>query len=262
MSAKTHLTSSLIALAIAFHCPSARAQSGPVVGQPPVGTRQSVSDLDVQVAYQRAFEAVLWAMPASAIYRFRVGFLELPGMADNVIAAFSGTVKDVQEAITPNQVTPYICGTSDLRNGAVVLEVPAKTAKAVLYGQVVDAWQATIAEVGPIGPDKGAGGKYLFLPPGYSGPIPEGYFVVRSSSYRIVFCVSINPTRRCDGRRRSCLQPNAEDVPAFRGGQSKADPFLRWHTLRHPHAAALRHRGASRTSMTSSASSRSKRVTR
>jgi hypothetical protein len=36
--------------------------------------------------------------------------------------------------------------------------------KGVLYGQVVDAWQSTIAGVGPVGEDKGAGGKYLFLP--------------------------------------------------------------------------------------------------
>jgi hypothetical protein len=91
------------------------------------------------------------------------------------------------ELITPNQVTPYIAAVSDLRSGPVVLEVPAKTAKAVLYGQIVDAWQATIADVGPSGVDKGDGGKYLLLPPDYSGPIPNGYFVIRSSGYRIMF---------------------------------------------------------------------------
>ena len=57
----------------------------PLGGQPQPGARQSVKNLDEQVAYQRAFEAILWAMPASAIYRFRVGLLEQPGMADNVI---------------------------------------------------------------------------------------------------------------------------------------------------------------------------------
>jgi hypothetical protein len=124
-------------------------------------------------------------MPASAIYRLRVGFLEIPGMADNVICAYSGPLRTIHEAITPNQVTPYICAASDLRNGPVVLEVPAKTAKAVLYGQVVDAWQLTIADVGPPGADKGAGGKYLFVPPGYKEPIPDGYFRVESTSYRI-----------------------------------------------------------------------------
>lgn len=148
---------------------------GPVGGQPAPDARQSVADLDEQVAYQRAFEAVLWAMPASAIYRFRVGLLEQPGMADNVITAFSGPLHTFHELITPNQVTPYIGALADLRKGPVVLEVPAKTAKGVLYGQVVDAWQATIADIGPSGLDKGAGGKYLFLPPAYKAEVPKPF---------------------------------------------------------------------------------------
>jgi len=159
----------------------------PLGGQPPPGANQSVSDLGAQAAYHRTFEAVLWAMPAVAIYRLRVGLLEQPGMADNAIDAYSGPLHTFHEVITGNQVTPYIAGTSDLRNGPVVLEVPAKTPKAVLYGQVVDAWQATIADVGPSGADKGEGGKYLFVPPGYNEPIPDGYIVIRSSGYRIVF---------------------------------------------------------------------------
>jgi hypothetical protein len=108
-------------------------------------------------------------------------------MADNVILSYSGPLRTIQEAITANQVTPYICATADLRNGPVVLEVPAKTNKAVLYGQVVDAWQVTIAGVGPVGEDKGAGGKYLFLPPAYKDAIPSGYFPIQSSTYRILF---------------------------------------------------------------------------
>jgi hypothetical protein len=144
----------------------------PLGGQPPPGAKQSVSDLDAQVAYQRAFEAILWAMPASVIYRFRVGMLQVPGMADNVIAASFAPLATKQEFITPNQTTPYTTAVSDLRNGPVVLEVPAKTDKAVLYGQIVDAWQATIAGVGPVGEDKGAGGKYLLLPPGFGGATP------------------------------------------------------------------------------------------
>jgi hypothetical protein len=156
-----------------------QTQNEPLGGQPSPGSKVSVSDLDEQVAYQRAFEATLWAMPASAIYRFRVGLLEQPGMADNVITAYSGPLHTYHELITPNQVTPYIGATSDLRKGPVVLEVPAKTDKGVLYGQVVDAWQATIADVGPSGLDKGAGGKYLFLPPGYKQPIPHGYFPIQ-----------------------------------------------------------------------------------
>ena len=37
--------------------------------------------------------------------------------------------------------------------------------------------------MGRIGPDRGAGGKYLLLPPGYTGAIPDGYFVLRSRTF-------------------------------------------------------------------------------
>jgi hypothetical protein len=154
-------------------------------GQPLNGAKQSVPDLEEQVAYHRAFEAVVWAMPASAITRFREGLYQLPGVKDNVVIAFSGTLKPRHEVITANTVTPYIAAFTNLTSGPMVVEIPAATEKASLYGQVVDAWQVTIAAVGPTGPDKGAGGKYLFLPPGYQDPIPEGYFPIRSTSYRL-----------------------------------------------------------------------------
>jgi hypothetical protein len=166
---------------------ASKAQTEPLGGQPAPGATQSVKDLDEQIAYQRAFEAALWATPASAIYRLRMGLLEVPGMANNVIMANSGPLRTIQEIITGNQVTPYLAAVTDLRDGPVVLEVPAKTDKAVLYGQIVDAWQSTIAGVGPVGEDKGAGGKYLLLPPGYKNSVPPGYFAVPCSTYRIVF---------------------------------------------------------------------------
>ena len=36
-----------------------------------------------------------------------------------------------------------------------------------------------------MGPDKGAGGKFLLLPPDYEGDIPTGYYVVKSPTYRV-----------------------------------------------------------------------------
>jgi hypothetical protein len=37
--------------------------------------------------------------------------------------------------------------------------------------------------MGIAGPDKGEGGKYLFLPPGYQGEVPEGFFVFRPPTF-------------------------------------------------------------------------------
>ena len=98
---------------------------------------------------------------------------------------------------------PYIAAYTDLRKGPVVLEVPAKTDKDVLYGQVVDAWQTSIADVGPEGLDQGKGAKLLFLPPGYKEAIPAGYLPVKSTSYRIAFAF------------RSVHLPGATDADAY-----------------------------------------------
>lgn len=172
-----------LAAAAAF-APAAWAQTEPAGGQPAPGAKASVADLAEQRIYQRAFEAVVWSQPAVSIYGSKRGLDQL-GIGDNVIDAMSKPLLPRHEFLTANNNTPYITATTDLRKGPVVLVVPPATAKGVLYGQVVDAWQETIAGVGPSGADKGKGGSYLFLPPGYAGEVPAGHIVVRSPSYRI-----------------------------------------------------------------------------
>src|SRR5262245_63373400 len=165
------------------------AQDGqePLGGQPPKGSTPSVKDFDYQVKYQRAFEAVLWNMPAIAIYSFRrAAFTEL-GYKDNDIIAYSAPATPRLEALTANSTTPYIAAYTDLRKGPAVLEVPAAGPDGSLYGQVVDAWQFTIADVGPAGLDKGQAAKYLFTAPDYKAAIPPGYIHVASPNYRIAF---------------------------------------------------------------------------
>jgi hypothetical protein len=186
-------TVSVAAMAVAVPALSvptqAVAQDGqdPLGGQPAKGATPSIKDFDYQIKYQRAFEAVLWNMPAIAIYSFRrAAFTDL-GMKDNDIIAYSAVATPKLEAITANSTTPYISAFTDLKKGPVVLEVPVAGAEGSLYGQVVDAWQFTIADVGPAGVDHGKGGKLLFTPPGYSGKIPKGYIHIPSPNYRIAF---------------------------------------------------------------------------
>jgi hypothetical protein len=162
-------------------------QGEPLGGQPPAGSKPSVEDFDYQIKYQRAFEAVLWNMPAIAIYSFRRAAFNDLGAKDNDIIAYSTPATPKLEAITANSTTPYIAAYTDLRKGPAVLEVPAAGTDGSLYGQVVDAWQFTIADVGPSGLDKGKAAKYLFTPPDYKGTVPEGYLHVASPNYRIAF---------------------------------------------------------------------------
>lgn len=156
----------------------------PIGGKPPADVKSSIHDYDYQIKYMRAFEAAVWAIPALNIYGFNRATRAVGG-DNNTILAWSKVAGPNAELITANDVTPYILAMTDLREGPVVLEVPAASDKAVLYGQIVDHWQFAIADVGPIGLDKGKGGKYLLLPPHYKGEIPEGYLVLKSPSYRV-----------------------------------------------------------------------------
>jgi len=176
----------VLAMLLALVSQNVCAQSDPLGGKPVPGSKPSVADLEYQVKYQRAFEAVLWSMPAIAIYSFHRAAADL-GAGPNVIFAWSQPAKPNLEALTGNNQTPYITSQTDLRKGPVVLEVPAASDKASIYGQIVDHWQITIADVGPSGVDAGKGGRLLLVPPGYDKKIPSGYIKVGSPSYRVTF---------------------------------------------------------------------------
>ena len=63
----------------------------------------------------------------------------------------------------------------------MVLEIPPVEGGSIT-GSVDDGWQTAIEDVGPAGVDKGKGGKYLILPPGYRDEIPKGYTTLPSDT--------------------------------------------------------------------------------
>ena len=76
---------------------------------------------------------------------------------------------------SPVRLRSFYLNTKD---GPLVLEIPP-----AVLGPLDDAWFRWVTDVGVTGPDKGAGGKYLLLPPGYTGEVPDGYFVARSRTF-------------------------------------------------------------------------------
>jgi hypothetical protein len=80
--------------------------------------------------------------------------------------------------LTANDNTVYSFIWLDTHKGPLVVEIPPK-----VLGLIDDFYYRWVADVGITGADKGQGGKYLVLPPGYTGQVPEGYFVVRPSTY-------------------------------------------------------------------------------
>ena len=53
-----------------------------------------------------------------------------------------------------------------------------------MLGFLDDAWQRFVGNMGVTGPDEGKGGKYLVMPPGYTGDIPDGYFLLKPPTNR------------------------------------------------------------------------------
>lgn len=168
----------------------------PLSGKPAADAKPSFTnfeDFKDQVLYHRAFEAVLWSMPLITNYGFHQG-AKAVGAKDNTILAFSGPATPLFEALTPNNATPYIISQANLTNGAVVMKVPAATEKASLFGQIVDHQFFAIADIGPIGVDKGKGTTLLITPPGFDGDIPDGMTQIESESFRIDMVLRAVPT--------------------------------------------------------------------
>ncbi len=80
--------------------------------------------------------------------------------------------------LTPNTTVIYVFSPLDLSVGPIVIDSPPG-----MLAFIDDAAFKYVTDIGMAGRDQGKGGKYLILPPGYDGDVPEGYFVARSNTY-------------------------------------------------------------------------------
>ena len=130
--------------------------------------------------FQRAVQAYLLALPVVSQVANRDGVLAV-GPANTTVPIWEQLVDAKTVELTANNNTPYTWFWLDLRNGPLVLEVPPK-----VLGLIDDMWYHWVADVGITGADKGQGGKYLLIPPGYQGNLSlAGYHVLRPSTYSV-----------------------------------------------------------------------------
>jgi len=92
----------------------------------------------------------------------------------------------------------------------MVIELPPGP----FIGLVDDHNQGWVMDMGLPGPDAGKGGKHLVLPPGYTGKIPEGYYVGHSKSFKNLVAVRALPAegdlqKALDGLRNIKIYPLA-----------------------------------------------------
>ncbi|MGB8434989.1 MAG: DUF1254 domain-containing protein [Burkholderiales bacterium] len=148
-------------------------------GAPSVETAQKVYDT---LDFTRALNVFNNSFRGASAYAIRKGFLEI-GAQDNTVVIFPDLMDAKSLFLTANADTVYYLAVVDLTKGPMVIEQPPKG-----LGTINDMWFSWIIDIGFPGPDRGEGGKYLILPPGYEGPLPEGgFYIARSSTTRVLY---------------------------------------------------------------------------
>jgi hypothetical protein len=135
----------------------------------------------------RAIEAYRFFYPTvsgSAIFK---GNAKIGIIPNKVFGTLDTQPKHV--GFTLNSDTPYAPLILDLSEGPMAIELPPGP----LICIAMDINQLWVADLGLPGPAGGKGDKVVFLPPGYTGNIPDGYRVARSPSMKMLVGVRSLP---------------------------------------------------------------------
>lgn len=142
----------------------------------------SPKSLEQHALERRAVEAVIWGMPAVNADLMLQEALSKTKAKVNEIVYWSKPVNWKNQTLTPNPDSIYFMSFWNVKDGPVVIEIPPAEGGSIA-GNIVNAWQMPLEDAGPEGADKGKGGKYLLLPPGYKDAVPEGYIALHSDTY-------------------------------------------------------------------------------
>jgi len=145
-----------------------------------VPTQETADKVIENLNFLRGVETFLNGIPAASIEAIHRGLVSVGAKASNYLIVTDKLMDSNPLFLTPNTDTVYAFSVFDLeKDGPTVIEVPPGSGP----GTVNDAYFRFVVDMGAPGPDKGKGGKYLILPPGYKGDVPNGYFVAQSTSY-------------------------------------------------------------------------------
>jgi hypothetical protein len=139
----------------------------------PVGdTAAKIRD---ELDYLHGVSTFMNTIQAVSLYAFRKGFLDI-GVNDNDVVLWSEMLEGRTLILTGNADTVYYMTFLDLSKGPLVFHAPPNA-----LGVMDDMWFNWVTDFGIPGAERGKGGKYLIVGPGYDGPLPEAEFIVRKS---------------------------------------------------------------------------------
>ena len=188
-------------------------------GAPDPTTAQLAYD---QIDFVRGVDAFLKGMSATSVYAVCRGFEEA-GVKTNQAMGITEDLLDARSLfLTPNTTTVYVFTCMNLKDGPMVLKVPPR-----VLGPVDDADFRWVTDVGLTGPDKGAGGNYLFVPPGYKGTLPKkGYHVARPRTNRLAIFYRAFVEKGDIAAAVAGVKAKAAMFPLSQAAKPPATPFV------------------------------------
>jgi hypothetical protein len=147
-------------------------------------TAETAAKLREELRFQAAVQTYLWSFPLANVISLRDGHRAV-GIKNTTIPIFEDYLTPDTIVPTGNQSTIYAYNVLTLGDEPMVLNVVPD-----VVGFIGDAWQRPQGDLGRPGPDKGKGGKFLLVPPGYEDELPTtGYYVVPCATYNVFWLV-------------------------------------------------------------------------
>ncbi|MGB2693198.1 MAG: DUF1254 domain-containing protein, partial [Thermodesulfobacteriota bacterium] len=140
-----------------------------------IPTQDTVNNVYDYMERARAVQVYIETLPIVSMQSLRTGGDAVGSKNANQFLIAQDMLDSKPLVLTANTSTLYTWSFLDLeKDGPTVIELPPG-----MLGALNDMYFRYIADLGIAGQDKGKGGKYLVLPPGYQGDVPDGYFIAK-----------------------------------------------------------------------------------
>ena len=142
-----------------------------------VPDKETVGKIYDNLDFQHGVQAFLSGIQIASMHGLRKGLLGF-GPANITAVLWEDLMDSKSLWLTPNTTSVYMASWLQMTDEPWVIETPPD-----VLGIIDDHWFKYVGDFGRLGPDKSKGGKFLILPPGYKGAVPDGYFVLRTKTY-------------------------------------------------------------------------------
>ncbi|MEL7450592.1 MAG: DUF1254 domain-containing protein [Pseudomonadota bacterium] len=165
----------------------------------------------------RAADAFLKGMPAASLAAMVLGNQGQGAVEAHQVVLFEELMDARSLFLTANTSTIYAFPDLDLkRDGPTVVDIPDG-----VLGAANDGFFRFVTNLAPAG-------KFLFLPPGYEGEVPEGYSVHRVDTYRMWLFMRVTPKSKAPKDVAAGAARIKEAVKVYPLAKAASPPAMEW----------------------------------